>query len=57
MSEITKIDQQQQPEPEGRQAATEFPNVEEYCRQLEKQGIEYRIIPMQKRNVTDKNTN
>lgn len=33
---------------------TEFPSVEEYCRQLEKQGIEYRIIPMQKRKVTDK---
>lgn len=55
MSEKTKIDQQRQPGLEDRQAATEFPSVEEYCRQLEAQGIEYRIIPMQKRNVTDKN--
>jgi hypothetical protein len=55
MSEKTKIDQERLPELEARQAVTEFPSVEEYCRQLDKQGIEYRIIPMQKHNVTDKN--
>jgi hypothetical protein len=55
MSEKNKIDQQQQPGPEERQAATEFPSVEEYCRQLDKQGIEYMIIPMQKLKTIDKN--
>jgi len=54
MSEKTKIDQQHLPRLEDRQAVTEFPNIQEYCRQLDAQGIEYMIIPMQKLKSIDK---